>query len=278
MDQLALAKIMMKLSALPSLPQVANRVIQLTYDPKASYDEICEVICRDQVLTSKVLKLVNSAYYGLPRKVVTITDALTILGIETLRTMVLGVSIHKALTDHKCRSVIKRKQLWRHATACAMASKLLAVRLGISESENVFIAGLLHDIGKIILSSFLSTEYSQVIDLCKQKKCSTIEAELEVLKITHSDVGMTVAEKWNLPIILAEPIGYHHDPLHKCNYPEVVQLVYLGDIIATIAGYDSGQEVGVTISSEVLDKCDLTYSQLCMIADEIKGKISIDFL
>jgi len=277
MDQLTLGKIMMKVNNLPVLPHVTNRVLELTNNPKSSPQEICEVICQDQVLASKVLKLVNSVYYGLPRKVATVTEAITILGMQTLRTVVVGASVYKTLNDVRTRRATNPDLIWRHAAVCAVSAKTLAAKLGVLQKEHAFIAGLLHDIGKLILNSFMHEEYGRVLNLLA-KGYSVVEAEQQVLSTTHAEIGGFVAEKWNLPVVLVQPIRYHHDPLYPCQNSELVQVVYLADIISVIAGYSATGTLDFSLDGKVLKKCGLTYEQLYTLADEIKGSMCIDFL
>ncbi|MFA5881432.1 MAG: HDOD domain-containing protein [Eubacteriales bacterium] len=131
MDQLALGKLIMRVNELPALPHTAARVIMLTSDPKSTTHEISSAICRDQVIASKVLKLVNSAYYGLPRKIAGVTEAITILGIETIRTLVVGASVYHTLSDLRSKRMLSPQKIWRHAAACAQSCKILAAEYGV---------------------------------------------------------------------------------------------------------------------------------------------------
>ncbi|PKM82573.1 MAG: hydrolase [Firmicutes bacterium HGW-Firmicutes-14] len=278
MDQLTLSKILMKAGDLPSLPFVTSRVIQLTDDPKWTPGEISEVICQDQVLASKVLKLVNSAYYGLPRRIATISEAITILGMKTVRTVVIGASIHKALNSIKGKRAINPEKIWRHAGACAESSKMLAKKLGIKQHEQAFMAGLLHDIGKIILNSLLHEEYSHVLDLVETGNCTVIQAEIEILNTTHAEIGKMVAEKWNLPATLVEPIGLHHDPLCRCENNDLVQIVHMADSMAIMAGYNSTGIDNVSPDSAVLEKWGIKHGDFRRMSEEMKGNINIEFI
>ncbi|PKM47658.1 MAG: hypothetical protein CVV03_01940 [Firmicutes bacterium HGW-Firmicutes-8] len=278
MDQLALGKLIMRVNELPALPHTAARVIMLTSDPKSTTHEISSAICRDQVIASKVLKLVNSAYYGLPRKIAGVTEAITILGIETIRTLVVGASVYHTLSDLRSKRMLSPQKIWRHAAACAQSCKILAAEYGVDQTEHVFVTGLLHDIGKIILNHFWSDGYSTVIETAEIKGCSIIKAEMELLNSTHAEVGMIIAEKWNLPLILVETIGYHHDPLHNCDNSDLIQLVHLGDIMAAMAGYSASGKVVYDLDPDVLKKWDLTELQLKKLSVKTKEDISFEFL
>lgn len=278
MDQLALGKILMKVGDLPSLPGVANRVIELTDNPNSNPQQICDEICRDHVLASKVLKMVNSAYYGLPRKIATIPEATTILGMQMLRTLVIGTSVFKVLSGIKGENAINPEKIRQHALACAVSSRMIAIELGVPHKNHAFMAGLLHDIGKIILNSFFSREYSEVLELSETRGCPFIEAEQELLGTTHAEIGMMVATKWNLPTILVEPIGYHHVPLTACENTDLVLVVYLADITSRLAGYNASGNTELTIDNAVINKTGLNYEKLHRLANEIKGTISLEFI
>ncbi len=278
MDQLALGKMMMKVNELPALPRITNWVIGLTGDPKSTAQEISRVICQDQVLASKVLKLVNSAYYGLPRRIASVTEAITILGIQTIRTLVIGASVYKTLSSLKGRVAVSPKQIWQHAAACAESCKMLALNYGVSEAEHAFIAGLLHDIGKTILNYYWTENYSSVLEVADIKRCSVIQAERELLNLTHTEIGKIVAEKWRLPSLLVETIGYHHDPLYECRNSSLVQMVHLADVISIMAGYAATGKPEYHLDNVVLKKWNMTEQQLIGMAEKIKEKINFEFL
>lgn len=276
MEQLAWAKIIPKLNSLPLLPHVVNRVIELADDPKADTQELCLMIGQDQVLVSKVLKLVNSAYYGLPRKIGTISEAVTILGMQTIKTVVIGASIYSTLNSVNNGS--KQEQFWRHSVACAAASRIISIKTGLKQGEQTFVAGLIHDIGKIILTLFMPAEYVKVTEITRMGGKSVFEAEKDVLGFTHAEIGRFIAEKWNLPGFLVDTIGGHHDRSLEGENADILKVVYLANAAADMAGYGSDSAELLSINHGVLSGCNLTYRELCMISEEIKGKISIDFL
>ncbi|WP_418790128.1 HDOD domain-containing protein [Phosphitispora sp. TUW77] len=278
MDQLTLSKMFMKLGDLPSLPQVTHELVRLTEDPRANSADVSRIICQDQVLASKVLKLVNSAYYGLHRRVATVSEAVTLLGMKTLRTLVLGASVHKTLSTLKGKRAVNPEKIWRHSYACAVSSKLLAHKMGVVETEQAFIAGLLHDIGKIVFNFFLPDEYAKAFKFASMKQCSLYQAEKEVLNLTHTEIGKLVAEKWNLPPSLVDSIGLHHSPLTQCENIDLVQIVYLGSILAVMAGYSETGNNSIMLDNKVMEKWKLTYEMLHNMAEEIKSNISVDFL
>lgn len=278
MNQLTLGKILMNVGDLPALPQITNRIIELTADPDSTNREICNLINRDQVLVAKVLKLVNSAYYGLPRKVATVSEAVNLLGMQTLRTLVVGASVYKTLTGFQKEPAGNFDAMWQHALACAVSSRLIAAELMVAQKDHAFTAGLLHDIGKVILRTLCRDQYHQACALAEVRGCHLIEAEVEVLETSHAEVGKMAAHKWNLPMTLVEPIGYHHEPLADCDNKELVQIVYFGDVVAGLAGYGSETCAGFNLNDVAAKQWGITYERLYSIANQIKGTISLDLI
>ncbi len=275
MDQLTLAKIMMKVNELPVFSQITSRIIEIINDPKTTTDQICDVIGQDQVIVTKALKIVNSAYYGLPRKIATIKEAVTMLGTDTLRTLVIGASVYTTLEHLSGGKKQVVESMWRHAAACAAASRIIALRIGIHDQEHAFVAGLLHDIGKSLLLFVKPKEYYNVIT-STESGFNLIETEQELLGLTHTQVGKIAAEKWNLPPLLVSVIGDHHDDNQQDS--QLLTVVRIADSVSNLAGYSFGGSNNITISTDLLTDCGLTYEDLCRISDELRGKISIDFL
>lgn len=266
---------MMKINELPVLSQVTTRIIEMTNDPKTTTDQICDVLGQDQVIVSKALKIVNSAYYGLPRKIATIKEAVTLLGTDTLRTLVIGASVYNTLEHLSTDRKVNVESMWRHSAACAAASRIIALRLGITGQEHAFVAGLLHDVGKIILLFAKPEEYSDII-ADTASGVNLIETEKELLGFTHAEVGKIAAAKWNLPPLLVDVIGQHHDDEQQGS--DLLNVVKIADSVSNMAGYSFGGSGNLSINVKLLTDCGLTYEDLCFISDELTGKISVEFL
>jgi putative nucleotidyltransferase with HDIG domain len=191
---------------------------------------------------------------------------------------VVGASVYKTLAGLPKRPVGNYDEFWHHALACAVSSRLVATELMIRQKDHSFTAGLLHDIGRVILATLCSDKYQQVYELAAVRGCRLIEAEVEILETTHTEVGKMVAHKWNLPMTLVEPIGNHHEPFCVCSNQELVQVVYLGNIVARLAGYGSDCCNWFSPDDAVLKQWGMNYERLHLISDQVKNNVSLEMI
>ncbi|MGI6648429.1 MAG: HDOD domain-containing protein [Bacillota bacterium] len=235
-----LEKIVSRVKDLPALPAIVTRVIQLTEDPNSTAKDLSEMLSHDQSLTAKVLRLANSAYYGFPRRINTVADAVVLLGFGVIRSLVMAASVYDILEKPVQGYALAPGELWRHSQACAMGSRLIAQRVKYRYLDQAYIGGLLHDIGKVILSEYLKEVYQQVIDRVVQEQISFTEVEVEILGFDHAAVGARVVEEWNLPPELVDCIAYHHRPLQMADNSTLASIVHLSDAICMTMGIGLG--------------------------------------
>jgi putative nucleotidyltransferase with HDIG domain len=236
----SLEEIVCRVNDLPAMPWVVGRVISLTDDPNSSVNELNEVICRDQSLTAKVLRLSNSAYYGYSRRIATVVDAIGILGFNAIRNLVLAAHTYSILKKEVKGYRIAQGDIWRHSMACAMAARSIAKRVGFPSSDQAFIAGLLHDMGKVILSVYVAEAYDEIIRRVQEEQQPFSVVEAEVLGFTHASVGARVADKWRLPADHVEAIACHHTPLDAREAPELAAIVHIADAVCLTMGIGLG--------------------------------------
>jgi len=256
---------------LPTLPAVASKIINLVNNPRTSANDITQVISRDPALAAKVLRLVNSAYYGFPRQIKTITHAIMILGFKDLKNLVVSASVFKMFKGQANLIDIDLEALWQHSIGCAICAKLLAIRKKSKEPEEAFMAGLLHDIGKILLRQYWKKEFAEVIQMVKEKSIWIKEAEEKVLGITHAEVGAVLANKWNLPATLSKAIHMHHQPQKaKESEYELAALTHAADVFCRIRKVGSGGDSTIPqLKKEVWIYLGLKPDQLEDIYSEI---------
>ena len=197
---------------LPTLPTVVSRMIQLVDNPKTSAASLAQFIASDQSLTARILKLANSAYYGFPREITTVNMAIVVLGFNAVKDMGLSLSVFDVFKDIEGDATFSSTDFWQHSIACGVASRVLARRILPRVAGEAFVAGLLHDIGKVILNQYAHAEFVAILKLVASSGVSLDEAELAVIGASHAQVGGWLAEKWNLPTLIVSSIIFHHTP------------------------------------------------------------------
>ena len=263
-----------RIREIPTLPSVASKVLQILDNPRSSAPDVEQIIMLDQALAARILKLVNSAYYGFPRKISTISQAVVILGFVTVKNLVLSISVADFFIMSGKSRLFNRSQLWRHSVGTAVASKIIARKARFPQLEEAFMAGLLHDVGKVILDHYFSEEFAQVLALIQEKDICMYEAEREVLGVSHAVVGRWIADRWNLPQMLAEVINYHHQPLENKDYWATTALVHTADILAREAGIGSGgDDTEMTIHPHVWEWLKFSQDDYQIILEELKEEV-----
>ncbi|WP_231688277.1 HDOD domain-containing protein [Dethiosulfatarculus sandiegensis] len=228
------------LKSLPTLPGMLDQISRAVESHRFSASDIGKLISKDQVLTAKVLKLANSAFYGFSRKVGSLTQALVLLGFEVIKGLILTSAVFE---------MMKKKQLglWEHSLAVALTTGLVAeMSPAIKERrEEIALAGLLHDLGKVVIQIQLPHDAESVAELIEVEDMGTGRAEEEVLGFNHCQAGMWLAESWKLPLELTEPIRWHHTPLEAPNASLAAAAVHLADILVKGYGFTTSESVYV---------------------------------
>jgi len=232
---------------LPALPTVALEVVQMVDNPRTTASRLGKVISSDQALTAKVLKIANSPFYGFPRKISTIEFAIIILGYDALKEIVISISLISAL-QKRSDTTFDAQSFWDHAITTGVLSRRLSRDLGYRVSGEVFVGGLLHDIGISVLHRYFRNEYRRIVEIAREGDLTYGEAEESVLGVTHAEVGGWLAERWNLPDQLVEAIMYHHRPSQARRNRELVAIIHVADVLANrslgrAVEHDSGIEL-----------------------------------
>ncbi|WP_018962641.1 HDOD domain-containing protein [Coprothermobacter platensis] len=217
------------------VPSVAMQVVKLLDQPDSNVRDVADVLAQDQGLTANVLKLANSAYYGMPRRVSLPVEAVALLGFKTVRSIVwssvMEVLYNKPLVGYKLES----GALWEHSLAAAVIGKYLANSFKLKDPESFYVSGLLHDVGKLVLNIYLPVEFGKVIGLVEHGKTFS-EAEKEVLGYDHAEIGGLICDKWHLPENIVDGVRYHHSPQEGS---ESARITHLSNAMALMMGYGS---------------------------------------
>ena len=247
---------------LPTLPQVAVTLMDLLDDSNTGAPQINRVMARDPALASKILKLVNSAYYGLSNRVSSLNQAIVILGFKTVKSVALSASVMGLFKGPSENRRFDRARFWKHSIACACVARLVARKQKGIDPEAAFSGGLLHDIGKLVLDQYAPAELEAIVELAEKNKSSFLAAEREILSTDHAEIGRWVVEKWGLPQELVTAIAYHHD-VEAAPEKTHVAVIQFADFLAKLKDIAaSGSYESPEISKEVwamlaVDKSDL---------------------
>ncbi len=223
---------------LATLPEVALEVNILLADEHLAVSEIIEVIEKDPAIVAKVLKLVNSSFYGFTGQINDLAHAAVILGNRTLHSTVISIAVCDTLPRAAGCTKFSLAHFWQHSVAVALISRELARQSGRADSQECFTAGLLHDIGKLILVEYFKDEFVQVWERKEEQGGSFIAAEQEMLDSTHAEIGHHVGESWQLPRSLLDVMAFHHNPSHEMDNSSVVAIVHVADILANVWSKD----------------------------------------
>lgn len=254
---------------LPALPGIVARVLKETESPDASAQSVEKLLSSDQALASKVLRVVNSAYYGLSGHVTSLSQAIMILGLSQVRNLVLSVSAVSLMKPRTPRQQEMLKRFWLHAFGTAAATQLIAQekRMKVNDSEALFLGGLLHDIGRLFLYSMFTQTYDQVLKYAADKQIPVLDAERRMLGLTHSDIGATMANAWKLPQALVDLIEKHEGPFESpCD--QTIFAVHAGDRLTQHLYYEDESIPSLPVDPVVEEWLSFDQEQL----DELRAK------
>jgi len=277
MENKELVKLNRYIDAMPSLSITVAKIMEIVKNPQVTAKDLNKVISLDPVLAGKVLKLVNSAYYGLSNKVTSLINAIIMLGINTIKNLALSTAILGNMKKNSNFKSLNVDGFWRHSIGVGVAAKLIATKIGIPINlrDEYFIGGLLHDIGKIPINEIFEEEYLKAIRMADFKRVSILDMEKEIIGITHTEVGKMISEKWHLSFETYECILYHHDPnmVSERNF-KLVTSIYIADSYCNLnqIGF-SGTRYSKKIEDHILSSVGITEEYLDNIFDTISGEI-----
>ncbi len=252
-----------KIDTLPTIPGVLKKLLAVIENPRISLAEIGNFISNDQVLTTRVLKMVNSPIYGFPGRISSVQQSLILLGLNVVRGLLLGVSVFEVMQ----KSMVG---LWEHSLGCAITARIIAKKMNVSEPEEVSVSALLHDIGKVVLILRFKDEYADLLKRTDGNEKLIMDAERDYFGITHADSGAWVAKKWNFPLSLVDVIEYHHKPNLSKVAPVHTAIVHLSDILTRAVGFGfAGDSYVPAVNPAAWELLGLTETDIRFIVDEM---------
>jgi len=224
-----LKKIIMDTRTLPTLPSVINKLNSLSENDKSTIQEMARIVSSDQVLSARILRLANSPSYGFYR-VSTISNAMILLGVNVVKSLALSSFIFAIMEKDNVG-------LWEHSLGVGVAANLIARKLALPECEEIATAGLLHDIGKVIIKIKCSEAEKDILKVVRDRQVYVMEAEHEVIDTDHAEVGGWLSKSWFLPDKLSEPIAFHHDVSKSENHRIKTAVVHIADVLISASGF-----------------------------------------
>lgn len=269
-------KIIGKVDKLPTLPYIVTTLTDLLRSPNTSAADVHKVIMKDQSLSSRILKLVNSAFYGFSERISSISHAIVILGFNTVKNIALTASVFDMFpTEGAGAGGFDRKGFWVHSLACAGTARIIATKARIPNPEDIFVAGLLHDVGKIVLDQFVHEKFATIMQMVADENILIREAEIKVLDgINHSQIGALLATKWKLPSALVQIIAFHHRPEMGDQMMKAISCVHLADILVRSLDIgDGGDKKIPKLNNDAWELLGLTMADVDLIMSKMEDEL-----
>jgi HD-like signal output (HDOD) protein len=283
-----IANAIREISHIATLPEITVKVVELVEDPKSTAQDLHKVISSDPALCSRILKVVNSSFYGLPGQIGSINRAIVMLGLNAVKNIAIAASLAKLFRGGDLTPTFSARELWTHSNVTAAAAKMVANSLRLGLADEAFLAGLIHDIGLMVE---MQADRNKLIEVLRRVGADNkgvpandfVSAEMAVFEANHQDFGAGLCEKWKFPKSFALVTGFHHRPMEvPTENRTLTALIYVADRLAADTGMGFRQDLlKTTIEPEVLDFLKLTNdklnevrSQLATQAKDVSGLLS----
>ncbi len=220
---------------LPPMPHLASKMLQILSDPESSVDELTAVLGQDQSIMATLIKVSNSALYRTGEEITTLNKAVTRLGFKTIRSLVLTATTHSLFPKNNAKLEVMSQSLWQHSKECGLASRRAAEFIKFSDPDEAFMAGLLHDIGKLTFLLKYTESYNRIGEM-QRKGVVSVDAEKEVLGFDHTEAGGILMDKWKIPGNLSSCVKFHHMPQAEEQFSQLTNIVIFGDCFSHLFG------------------------------------------
>jgi HD-like signal output (HDOD) protein len=265
-----------EISHIATLPEITLKIIDLVEDPSSTAQDLHGVISNDPALCSRILKVVNSSFYGLPGQIASINRAIVMLGLNAVKNIAIAASLAKLFRGGELTTNFTAKDLWTHSNQCALACKMIADRLKLGLGDEAYLAGLIHDIGLMVEMQYDRNKLIEAIEMCGADEdgvpaVGLLEAEDRVFGANHQDFGKALCEKWKVPAPFITVTGHHHDPSAVASDNKTLcAIVYIADRLAAEAGGGFRLDVpNLEIAADVKAQLGITNEQIDAIRAEL---------
>lgn len=259
-----------------TLPEITMRIIAVVQDPSSTAHDLHKIVRNDPALSARVLRVVNSAFYGLPGQIGSIDRAIMLLGLNAVKNIAIAASIGKMFKSSVVCDDFSGKELWTHSVAVGATNKLITTEIGLELPDEAFLSGLIHDIGLVAVMQCHRDKIPQVVDLVKAG-VPYRKAEEEVLGANHEEIGAALTAKWKFPRSFQYVSGYHHDPLDLAKENRVLSVVtHLSDILC------AQKKIGLNITveksevpGEIMEEIGVNAEKIEEIAENIENELEV---
>jgi putative nucleotidyltransferase with HDIG domain len=266
-------RIALKIEAFPGMPTTAAKLLPLLEDSDSTATEIESILKYDPGLTANILKLTNSAYFGIPTRISSVRQAIVLLGWKRLLQVVMTICMSPLMNKTIPGYDLPRGALWQHSVAVSVAAEILVKALRIPDADEVFTAALLHDVGKLILGGFVKEDLQQIEDMVN-KGITFDVAESMVLGTNHAEIGGQILDKWSFPSELVSAVQWHHDPEsceESCNLSDIV---HVANTMGIMTGYGKiDQDLAIEHFGPVADRLGLAPENLEEMAQQTAARV-----
>lgn len=257
-----------------TLPLILIKLNEVTNNPYSSVLDMGKIIGEDQGLSARLLKLSNSPFYSFPSKVETITQAVTVIGTQQMVDIVLATSVMDMFKGIS-KDLVTMESFWRHSIACGIVARILAVYRRESNVDRFFVAGVLHDIGRLIMYTKMPEKAGEIMKRCRKNRELQYKVEQETLNFNHADVGEVLLREWKLPLSLREMVAFHHAPMRAMHFPLEAAITHVADIIAHALQFGSSGETFVPpLDVEAWERLEFTPGLLAPTIEQAERQLS----
>lgn len=258
-------------TTLPTLPVVTNNIIVTARSAETSAKDLANFIVNDQAISSRVLKIANSSYYGMCQQIDSISRAIVVIGFKEIVSLALGMGVFSALSSKEQGGLLDMTELWKHSIAVGFAMKKVAKKTGRASDESTVLVGLLHDIGKIIFIMYFSDEYKEVLKRAAMNTTPLHKLERETLGLDHAEMAYHLMEHWKFPADIAQPVRHHHNP-SACPEGHMALMVNAADFVARKSGIGESWNKKMKKDDKVLSGLKLSHDSIVRLAKELESE------
>ena len=272
----ALSNYVKKIDKLPTIPAIAHEILNLIGDDNVSVKKIESILENDPAISGKILSVANSAFFGTKQAVKTLDNAIMRIGFNNVKNIALGISIMTVFDEGKGPKVLDYQRIFNHSVSVGFIAKRLSDELKLGTSEEIFINGILHDVGFLVLSRYFSDNYKDVIERMNNGQ-TLLEAEINVLGFDHADMGAWLADQWQLPNNVKDTCEFHHSPAIAKRSLKHVSVTHVADYISTkniMSPVDN--DPGYNLDAAALEVLGITDEELNDIESRMVGYVNSD--